>query len=78
MDFTYGSDGSLDLYIGLTSPGKDQEPNWLPAPADKAWNLTMRLYPPEPAATDRIWTPPALTGGGAALRGADGLQGRDG
>jgi hypothetical protein len=74
MDFTYGPDGSLDLYVGPTSPGKDKESNWLPAPADKAWNLTMRLYPPGPAAVDGTWTPPAIVGGSAALRGADGIH----
>ena len=28
----YGEDGSLTLYLGATSPGKDKESNWLPAP----------------------------------------------
>jgi hypothetical protein len=60
MDLSYGQDGSLDLYIGPKSPGKDKESNWLPAPADKAWNLTMRLYAPKEAARTGAWTPPAL------------------
>jgi hypothetical protein len=60
MDLNSNADGSIDLYIGATSPGKDKESNWLPAPSDKAWNLTMRLYPPGPTAIDGTWTPPAL------------------
>ena len=60
MDLETNPDGSTDLYIGSTSPGRDKESNWLPAPSDKAWNLTMRLYPPEQAAVDGTWTPPPL------------------
>ena len=30
--------------------GKEKESNWLPAPADNAWNITMRLYAPQRAA----------------------------
>jgi hypothetical protein len=60
MDLNVNADGSTDLYIGANSPGKDKEPNWLPAPSDKAWNLTMRLYPPEQDAIDGTWTPPPL------------------
>lgn len=60
MDFTYNDDGSLDLYIGPTSPGKDKEANWLPAPSDKQYNLMIRMYAPAPAALDGSWSPPAL------------------
>ena len=28
----YGEDGSLTLYLGAKSPGKEHEANWLPAP----------------------------------------------
>jgi hypothetical protein len=61
MDLAYNSDGSLDLYMGPTSPGKDKESNWLPAPSDKAWNLTLRLYAPEEAAREGTWVPPPVT-----------------
>jgi hypothetical protein len=43
MPWKYNSDGSLDIYFQNDSPGKDKEPNWLPAPK-AAFNLTMRLY----------------------------------
>jgi hypothetical protein len=60
MDFVYNTDGSLDLYIGSSSPGKDKEVNWLPAPADKPWALTLRLYAPTEAATSGDWTTPSI------------------
>lgn len=62
MDLVYGDDGSLDLYIQSESPGADKESNWLPSPADRAWNLTMRLYAPLPNALDGTWKPPVLRG----------------
>ena len=33
-NLVHNADGSLTLYAGATSPGKDKENNWLPAPAD--------------------------------------------
>jgi hypothetical protein len=42
MPLKFNSDGSLDLYFQNESPGKDIEPNWLPAPKG-AFNLTMRI-----------------------------------
>jgi hypothetical protein len=38
-------DGSLTLYIQKDSPGKDNEPNWLPAPDGPIYRA-MRLYWP--------------------------------
>jgi hypothetical protein len=60
MPLTYNADGSLDLYVQSESPGKDKEANWLPSPKDKQWNLTMRLYAPEPSALNGAWSPTAL------------------
>lgn len=48
------------LYIGKDSPGKDLEPNWLPAP-DGPFYVVMRLYGPEKEALEGKWTPPELT-----------------
>lgn len=58
MDLAYGDDGSLDIYIQPHSPGADRESNWLPSPADEAWNLTLRLFAPLREALDGTWTPP--------------------
>ena len=53
----YGADGSLTLYLGAKSPGKENEPNWLPAPAAN-FSLLMRHYWPARSITDGTWMPP--------------------
>jgi hypothetical protein len=61
-NFYYNEDGSLDLYIQKSSPGKDMEANWLPCP-DDAFVLFMRLYWPNdtpPSIIDGSWMPPAV------------------
>ena len=60
MPFNKNADGSLDLYFQNESPGKDKEPNWLPAPS-RAFNLTMRLYGPKQDALTGKWNPPPIT-----------------
>ena len=63
MPLRRNSDGSLDLIIRQESPGKNQETNWLPAPAGN-FNLTLRMYWPKdktPSITDGSWAPPAVT-----------------
>ena len=58
---TKNADGSIDLYLQRESPGADKESNWLPAPRDGRFSLTLRLYWPKPAALDGTWMPPAVT-----------------
>jgi hypothetical protein len=53
----YNSDGSLTLYFGADSPGKDKETNWLPAP-DGTFSLYIRAYWADQAILDGTWTPP--------------------
>jgi hypothetical protein len=57
--FNYNQDGSLDLYIQKSSPGKEQNANWLPAPNGK-FILILRLYWPKQAVFNGFWVPPAI------------------
>jgi hypothetical protein len=59
-DLTYNADGSLDIYMQHESPGDDKASNWLPAPAQGALGVTMRLYAPKAAALDGRWACPAV------------------
>ncbi len=55
-------DGSVDLYLQASSPGKDKEANWLPAPAGR-FILMLRLYWPNeapPSIIDGTWKPPVV------------------
>ena len=53
------ADGSLTLYAGAKSPGKDKESNWLPAPEGR-FSLYIRAYWGEPSILDGSWKPPAI------------------
>jgi hypothetical protein len=55
----YGKDGSLTIYVSNTSPGKEKESNWLPAPAAKC-SLVARVYGPSKAAMTGAWKLPPL------------------
>ncbi|MBW1812063.1 MAG: DUF1254 domain-containing protein [Deltaproteobacteria bacterium] len=57
--FRKEEDGSIIFHIQKDSPGKNKEPNWLPAP-DGPFYMVMRLYGPEPDALEGRWTPPAV------------------
>jgi hypothetical protein len=52
-------DGSLTLYIQKESPGKDKEPNWLPAPDGEFW-VVFRTYGPSKKIVDQTWKMPPL------------------
>jgi hypothetical protein len=58
-ELVYGKDGSLTLYVGHDSPGKDKESNWLPAPAAH-YSLVGRVYGPSKAAMTGKWKLPGL------------------
>jgi len=55
----YNADGSLTLYAGAKSPGKDKESNWLPAPTG-TFSLYLRAYWADEAILDGTWQPPAI------------------
>lgn len=52
-------DGSLTLYVGSSSPGRDKETNWLPAPEGK-FSLYIRAYWGKQAILDGSWLPPMI------------------
>src|SRR5450432_1427178 len=58
-DLKYNADGSLTLYFGANSPGKDKETNWVPAPAG-TFSLYLRAYWSEQAILDGTWMPPQV------------------
>lgn len=57
---SYNADGSLDIYIQRESPGKDEESNWLPTPAEGNFTMNLRLYWPEIAALSGVWGAPGV------------------
>ena len=48
------TDGSITIYFQATSPGKDKESNWLPAPEGPFWPI-LRTYGPGQAILDGRW-----------------------
>jgi hypothetical protein len=54
------ADGGLTLYVQNETPGKDKEPNWLPAPKGP-FMAVLRLYWPKEAALDGTWKNPPIT-----------------
>ena len=58
-DFNRDSNGGVTFYIQKTSPGKDKEANWLPAP-DGPFMVVLRLYWPKDNALDGSWKNPSI------------------
>ena len=59
-DFKRDKDGGITFYIQKTSPGKEREANWLPAP-DGPFMAVLRLYWPKESALDGSWKNPPIT-----------------
>jgi hypothetical protein len=55
----YNADGSLTLYAGTKSLGKEKESNWLPAP-DRAFSVYIRAYWGKEPILDGSWQPPKI------------------
>lgn len=53
------ADGSLTIYVGPTSPGKDKESNWLPSPKEPI-SLYIRAYWGKEGIINGTWKPPAI------------------
>ena len=58
-DFVRDEDGGITLFLQHDSPGKEKEPNWLPAP-EGPFSAIMRLYWPKEEALDGTWQLPPL------------------
>ena len=56
---TRNPDGSLTIYVGPASPGKDKEANWLPSPKEPI-SLYIRAYWGKQGILDGSWKPPAV------------------
>ena len=57
---TYNEDGSLNIYVQSAPPAEDKMSNWLPAPENAKFALTMRLYWPRQTALNGDWRRPRL------------------
>lgn len=57
----FGADGSLHIYIQAERPSEDRLSNWLPAPKEGNFNLTMRNYMPSKEIIEQRYDPPVLT-----------------
>jgi hypothetical protein len=58
-EFKRDKDGGVTFYIQNSSPGKDKESNWLPAPKGP-FMVVLRLYWPKDAALDGTWKNPPM------------------
>lgn len=58
-DLVKNRDGSITIFIQKESPGKNLEPNWLPAP-DGPFYCVMRLYGPEESVLQGAWKNPPM------------------
>ncbi|MCY1498714.1 hypothetical protein D9M68_327070 [compost metagenome] len=58
--FVKDADGGYTFYVQNESPGKDKEPNWLPAPKGPFF-VAMRLYWPKDEALNGMWKHPPMT-----------------
>ncbi|MNN26542.1 hypothetical protein D3C81_1400480 [compost metagenome] len=58
-DLKRNADGSLTLYVGPTSPGKDKDTNWLPSPKEPI-SLYLRAYWGKEGITGGSWKPPVI------------------
>jgi len=64
------ADGSIDFYLQSTQPTETtRATNWLPTPVGQGFEVTWRLFAPEPSAIPGIldgsgWQPPTITTSG--------------
>jgi hypothetical protein len=56
----YEPGGALDIWIGRTDPGGARTANWLPAPRQGPFALTLRAYLPRPALLNGAYKLPPI------------------
>jgi hypothetical protein len=56
----FEADGSLRIYVQTDRPSEDKVSNWLPAPKEGNFNLTMRNYMPSLEIIEQRYDPPVL------------------
>jgi hypothetical protein len=56
----FDADGSLRIYVQTDRPSEDKVSNWLPAPKEGNFNLTMRNYMPSLEIIEQRYDPPVL------------------
>ncbi|VAX17388.1 hypothetical protein MNBD_IGNAVI01-1193 [hydrothermal vent metagenome] len=56
----FNKDGSLDIYIQNSDPGRDKTANWLPSTQEGLTNLTLRIYWPKESVLDGTWEVPGI------------------
>jgi hypothetical protein len=54
------ADGALTVWISRADPGAERRANWLPAPAQGPFALTLRAYLPRPALVSHAYVPPPV------------------
>ncbi|MEW6391233.1 MAG: DUF1254 domain-containing protein [Pseudomonadota bacterium] len=59
----YGADGSLDIWISRRPPGPGRESNWLPAPAQGPYMVSLRAYLPRADLLNGVYRAPPLLAG---------------
>lgn len=58
-DITYGTDGSLTIYL-QSQPPTEENVNWLPTPENSDFNLFFRAYLPAQVFIEQTYVPPAV------------------
>ena len=59
----YGPDGGLDIWISRRPPGPGRENNWLPAPAEGPYIVSLRAYLPRSDLLNGAYRAPPLLQG---------------
>jgi hypothetical protein len=57
---SHGPNGALDIWIGRSDPGGARRTNWLPAPRQGPFALTLRAYLPGAALLNGTYKVPAI------------------